>query len=95
MSNDILRDWQDRERTKLGLYIQKEIFVEVRSTVYKRPDLPPFLALTRRRSSTDYWVVGNVEEVDKLLTKLQAARSLLVAVEKETSNEYKEKMENG
>ena len=68
------------QRTRRGTYQQREIAIEVCPHVEGRPELAPFLALTRV-GTMDYWCVGGPEEVDKLIHKLMAGRGLLEACE--------------
>ena len=71
-------EWQhqlDLQRMRNGTYVKKPIFVEIRREVYKFPELKPFVALTRPHS-TDYWVIGGIEDVDTLIEKLQKTLDL-------------------
>lgn len=78
---------QRTQRLRCESYVQEKILVEVSRTVYGRPELAPFLALKRQRSTIDYWVVGNIQEVDNLIIKLQSARDMLASIEKDIHND--------
>ena len=68
------------QRTRSSAYTQREIGIEGCPHVEGRPELAPFLALTCA-GTMDYWCVGGVEAVDKLIQKLTTGRALLSACE--------------